>query len=132
MTTDEYENNVLARASTSTHVVNAGLMHGAMGIAGEAGEVMEIVKKGIFYGKPIDTDKVKLELGDVLWYLTLAAKSVGATLNEIMMLNDAKLAARFGGTKFDAAKAINKDEAKEAKQMPLFNDLRDDPTLRLK
>ena len=132
MTTNEYENNVLARASTTTHVVNAGLMHGAMGIAGEAGEVMEIVKKGIFYGKPIDTDKVKLELGDVLWYLTLAAKSVGSTLSEIMMLNDAKLAARFGGTKFDAEKAINKDEAKESKQMPLFNDLRDNPELRLK
>lgn len=130
MTTNDYENNVVARASTATHTVNAGLMHGAMGIAGEAGEVMEIVKKGIFYGKPIDTDKVKLELGDVLWYLTLAAKSVGSSLDEIMTLNDAKLQARFGGTKFDAEKAINKDEKKEAKQLPLFTDVRD--TLGLK
>jgi len=114
MTTNDYENNVLARASASMHVVNPGLLHGAMGICGEAGEVMEIAKKAMFYGKPVDTDKLKLELGDVLWYLTLVTKSIGSSLTEIMELNDKKLAARFGGTKFDAEKAINKDEAKEA------------------
>jgi hypothetical protein len=125
MITSDYENNVLARASNTVHPVSPLLMHGAMGIAGEAGEVMEIVKKAIFYGKEVDVNKVKLELGDVLWYLTLAAKSVGSSLDEIMTLNDQKLAARFGGTQFDAAKAIHKDEAKEAKQLPLFVDVQD-------
>lgn len=120
MTVHEYANNVLARASLSMHTVNPGLMHGAMGLNEEAGEVLAIVRKAIFYGKPVDVDKIKLELGDTLWFLTLAAKSVGSSLDELMILNDAKLAARYGGTKFDADKAINKDEQKEAAQLSLI------------
>jgi NTP pyrophosphatase (non-canonical NTP hydrolase) len=120
MITSKYENNVMARASSEVHPVNPGLMHGAMGLNEEAGEVLAIVRKAVFYGKPLDTDKIKLELGDTLWFLTLAAKSVGSSLDELMVLNDAKLAARYGGTKFDADKAINKDEVKEAAQLSLI------------
>lgn len=130
MTTDEYEDNVIARASGDTTKVDPLLVHGAMGLCEEAGEVSSYIRKAMFYGKHIDKQKLLLELGDAMWFLTLTTMALGSSIKEIMELNDAKLQARFGGTKFDAEKAINKDEKKEAKQLPLFNDLRD--TLGLK
>ena len=45
----------------------------AMGIAGEAGEIVEHVKKGIFHKHGIDREKLAKELGDLQWYLAALA-----------------------------------------------------------
>ncbi len=69
-----------------------------LGIAGEAGEVVEKWKKIIAYkdGKISDEDRqeIKKELGDVLWYIALFADSLGLTLEEVAALNLEKLASR--------------------------------------
>ena len=65
------------------------------GLVGEAGEVAELVKKGIFHQQGIDPQKMKKELGDVLWYLSALAKQFGFTLEEIMEHNIEKLIARY-------------------------------------
>lgn len=67
----------------------------ATGLAGEAGEVSELIKKGIFHQQGIDRVKMKKELGDVLWYLSGLAGQFGFTLEEIMEHNIEKLKARF-------------------------------------
>ncbi len=67
----------------------------AIGLAGEAGEVADLIKKGIYHQQGIDKDKIKKELGDVLWYLSGLAKQMGFTLEEVMEQNINKLKARF-------------------------------------
>ncbi len=67
----------------------------ALGIAGEAGECADIIKKHLFHKHPLDKEKVVKELGDVLWYVSQLAADVGATLDEVAEKNIAKLKARY-------------------------------------
>lgn len=71
------------------------LLNGALGLTGEAGEVADMVKKHIMQGHSLDTEKIAGELGDVLWYVAEAATAIGHTLEDIMLLNIAKLAKRY-------------------------------------
>jgi NTP pyrophosphatase (non-canonical NTP hydrolase) len=67
----------------------------ALGLTGEAGEVAELVKKGVFHRHGIDRDKLAKELGDVLWYVAGLCTRAGLTLEEVMALNIEKLKARY-------------------------------------
>jgi len=67
----------------------------ALGLAGEAGEVADLIKKGIYHERGLDHDKLKKELGDVLWYVAALSRDLGFTLSEIMTTNIEKLKARF-------------------------------------
>ena len=70
----------------------------ALGIAGEAGEIIEKWKKIIAYkdGKIIDEDLAELakELGDIIWYVAVMANSLGLSLNDIVQANLKKLSDR--------------------------------------
>jgi NTP pyrophosphatase (non-canonical NTP hydrolase) len=68
----------------------------ALGVGGEAGEVMEIIKKGTRPGKEIDVVHLKEEIGDVLWYLAVLADSLHLDLGEIANENIEKLQKRYG------------------------------------
>lgn len=65
----------------------------SVGLGGEAGEVQELLKKHVRDGREIETD-LRLELGDVLHYLTRIASQFGMTLDEIMLANRNKIEAR--------------------------------------
>lgn len=67
----------------------------ALGVGGEAGEVMEIIKKGTRPGKEIDVEHLKEEIGDVLWYLAVLADTLDLDLEEIALNNIEKLAKRY-------------------------------------
>lgn len=67
----------------------------ALGLAGEAGEVADLVKKGIYHQQGLEHEKLKKELGDVLWYISALADQLDMTLSEIMQANIEKLQARF-------------------------------------
>lgn len=71
------------------------LVHMAMGIAGEAGEVLELVKKIYAYGKPIDRESIIKELGDLEFYLTGFRAVLGLSRNEILYANMEKLKRRY-------------------------------------
>lgn len=83
----------------------------ALGLCGEAGEVVELVKKFIGHGVPFELDKLKKELGDVLWYLARLADEHGIALQDVADANVAKLRARYpngmtqGGGKRDGEAA---------------------------
>lgn len=70
----------------------------ALGLAGEVGEVVELIKKDRFQSQPLDRDKLCLELGDVLWYLTNMAAGFGLTLEQIANANRDKLRKRYPTT----------------------------------
>lgn len=79
---------------------------GAMGLAGETGEFVDLAKKHLFHGKVLDRESMLKELGDVRWYLEYLLITMGVTLPEIEEMNVKKLRARYPeGFSFDAANA---------------------------
>ncbi len=67
----------------------------ALGVAGEAGEIADMVKKELGHGHPRDREKMAKEIGDVLWYLAAVADEYDYSLSEIATMNIAKLKARY-------------------------------------
>jgi NTP pyrophosphatase (non-canonical NTP hydrolase) len=70
-------------------------LNAALGIAGEAGEIVEHIKKERFHGKELSREDLKLELGDLLYYVATLARIEGFTLSEVAAANVAKLRARY-------------------------------------
>lgn len=70
-----------------------------IGLGGEAGEVLEPIKKLLRQNKPVNLDELKLELGDVLYYLTRIGEYFGMTLQEILDANVVKLSERHPARK---------------------------------
>jgi NTP pyrophosphatase (non-canonical NTP hydrolase) len=71
------------------------LVWNGLGLAGEAGEVAELLKKAVFHRHTLDLDKVKKELGDVLWYAAALCTTLDLSLSEVMALNVEKLRLRY-------------------------------------
>lgn len=67
----------------------------ALGLAGEAGEVVDLLKKHWGHNKPLDRNDLRLELGDVLWYVVALARQFGFTLEEVADASNQKLLARY-------------------------------------
>lgn len=67
----------------------------SMGLTGEAGEATDLLKKSFFHGAPLDAEKLKKELGDVLYYISALGYEFGWSLEEIAEGNNAKLQARY-------------------------------------
>ena len=67
----------------------------ALGLAGEAGEVANDVKKGVFHQHGLDLEKLKNEIGDTLWYAAALCTTLGLDLSEIMQANIKKLEMRY-------------------------------------
>lgn len=96
MTFDEYQKLALTTAVTA-YPDNPDMQNSiwVMGIAGEAGEVVEKWKKAMAYrgGKfsPDEFEDFKKEFADVIWYIAVLADSLGLSLDELMQANVAKL-----------------------------------------
>ena len=84
------------------------LRNAAYGLNGEAGEVIDLLKKHEFQGHELDREKLIDELGDVQWYIALAATAMGKTLEDIMQHNVDKLKKRYPEG-FDKNRSINRD-----------------------
>lgn len=67
----------------------------ALGLAGEAGEVADTVKKHIGHGHKMDIDALEYELGDVLWYVAVMARLYNLDLNDVAARNIFKLKTRY-------------------------------------
>lgn len=90
------------------------LLHAAMGLCTEAGEFMDMMKKHILYGKPLDEVNLKEELGDKLWYTALALDELKSTFELVFDVNIAKLRARYPNN-FTEHDALNRDLDAERK-----------------
>ena len=82
-----------------------------IGLAGETGELVNYLKKGMFHGHPVRKEDIKEELGDILWYLSIIATAFKLDLSEIMQHNIDKLAKRYpdGFSKEDSLLRKDKD-----------------------
>jgi len=89
------------------------LMTGAIGINAEGGEIMEIVKKMVFQGKPWNEETrhhLKRELGDVMWYVMQCVIALETSMDEIIAMNVDKLEKRYPGGEFDPYYSENRQE----------------------
>ena len=89
------------------------LMTGAIGISAEGGEFMEIVKKCVFQGKPMDEATqfhAMRELGDIMWYWMQGCMALNIDPNEVIQMNIDKLKARYPGGDFDAHYSENRKD----------------------
>lgn len=66
-----------------------------LGLAGEVGELLDMLKKSWGHGHPLAPDKVKKELGDIDWYRTVLADFFGFSADEVARANVEKLRARY-------------------------------------
>ncbi len=85
------------------------LINGVMGLCGEAGEAIDIVKKHLAQGHELDRDKLIKELGDVAWYLAETAWALDVPLEEVLQRNIEKLRARYPEG-FDSERSQNRKE----------------------
>lgn len=80
----------------------------ALGVAGEAGEVADLVKKAFGHGHPLDFEKLAEELGDVLFYVAALADAAGASLSDVANFNVEKLRRRYPDG-FSTERSLNRE-----------------------
>jgi NTP pyrophosphatase (non-canonical NTP hydrolase) len=115
LTANDYQRAAMRTASGMNYEGHNGqglLLNAVMGLNGEAGEVIDLVKKSLFQGHVLDTKHMVEELGDVAWYLAVCCEALGVTLEDVMAANIEKLKARYPEG-FDKARSINREETKE-------------------
>lgn len=76
------------------------LWHGATGIVGEAGELVDAIKKHVIYNKPLDRENVIEELGDLEFYMAQVRHNLNITREECLEQNIKKLSVRYEGLKY--------------------------------
>lgn len=84
---------------------NAHLLHMAVGISGEAGELLDAVKKAAIYNKPIDRENVIEELGDLEFYMEGLRQGLNIAREETIEGNINKLGKRYEGFKYSDSAA---------------------------
>lgn len=87
----------------------ADRLEAVIGLAGEAGEVLDLVKKECFYGQQIDTTKLTQELGDVFHYFCRVLYLNHISINSVIQTHEQKLNARFPNGYSDAAAIARAD-----------------------
>ena len=84
------------------------LLHASLGMASEAGEMADMLKRHTFYGTRVDRINALEEVGDCLWYQALAIRELNSSFADVMAANIAKLQFRYGD-QFDSVAAVVRD-----------------------
>ena len=95
---------------TALTAQQARLLDWTTGLGGETGEVQELIKHHIYSGEVLDKMELAKEMGDVLWYLTALAETIGIQLNDVAELNAAKLAHRYHNKGFTIDASQNRHD----------------------
>lgn len=102
----------------------ARLLDWTVGLAGEAGEVSELIKHHVYSDEELDKMKVAKELGDVMWYITALADTCGIKIEDILALNMAKLQHRHG-CKFSTEASKDRHAREEVfEETPIYKTIR--------
>jgi len=113
MTPNEYQRNAMRTASgINTSCPENLLLQGVMGMSGESGEALDIVKKVMFQGHELNEatkEHLIRELGDVLWYVATTAEALNVPLETVMQTNIDKLRARYPMA-FDSERSQHREE----------------------
>ena len=108
MTINEYQK--LAMRTLNPNLSDKDiLINGVMGLCGESGEAIDIVKRHLAQGHDLDKEHLAKELGDIAWYLAETATVLGYTLEDILQMNIDKLKRRYPDG-FDTERSLHRLE----------------------
>ena len=108
MTINEYQQLALRTLNPELDKKDV-LINGVMGLCGESGEAIDIVKKWLAQGHELDREKLAKELGDIAWYLAETAAAIDLPLENVFQANIDKLKKRYPEG-FSAEKSVNRVE----------------------
>ena len=109
MNINEYQREAL-RTINPDLTPSQQLENGLIGLVAEGGEALDVLKKHLFQGHIMDSTHIASELGDVFWYLAVAAWALGYDLDAIAEMNIRKLRLRYPGEGFDVDRSVNRSE----------------------
>ncbi len=104
MNFNEYQKLALRTANKDKDLI----LNAALGLAGESGEVADLIKKHLFQGHELNKEKIIDELGDILWYIAIMAEGLGVEMEVIPTHNIDKLRKRYPNG-FEAERSINRE-----------------------
>ena len=107
MTVNEYQKLAMVSLNPSLDKKDI-LINSVMGLCGESGEAIDLVKKHLFQGHTLEKEKLAKELGDIAWYLAEAATALDMDLECIFSANIEKLKQRYPEG-FDAQRSIHRE-----------------------
>jgi NTP pyrophosphatase (non-canonical NTP hydrolase) len=92
--------------------IQKALTHAAFGLSTESGEIVDTIKKNIFYGQPLDIDNIREEIGDLMWYVAILSRHLEIDIPEVLEENINKLKKRYpkGFTEEHAKERLDKKE----------------------
>ena len=108
MTVNEYQRLAMTTLNPELSEKDV-LINGVMGLCGESGEAIDIVKKWLAQGHELDREHLAKELGDIAWYLAETATALGLSLEDIFEANIEKLKKRFPEG-FDSERSVHREE----------------------
>ena len=108
MTINEYQQLAMVTLNKDLDEKDV-LINGVMGLCGESGEAIDLVKKWLSQGHELDRDKLIGEIGDVAWYIAEIATALGVTLEDVLERNIDKLKRRYPEG-FDYARSVNRED----------------------
>lgn len=114
MNANEYQQEAARTLIDNPHIPTSDemmILWGVMGLAGEAGEVTELAKKGIMHRHGLDRRKMLDELGDCLWYIAALCTRLNVPIETVMQRNLDKLRLRYpnGFTPEDSKRRVDVD-----------------------
>lgn len=108
LTANEYQQLALRTFNGTHYGSQSGIINGIMGLCGESGECIDILKKHLFQGHDLDKEHLKEELGDVAWYLAVSSHCLGFDLETVLQDNIRKLKKRYPDG-FAADRSVNRE-----------------------
>jgi len=107
----KYDEMVLALVKPGDDIIasltpeKAHVLHMAVGISGESGELLDAIKKHVIYNKELDRENVIEELGDIEFYMEGLRQGLNIRREEVLSHNIAKLGARYADMRYTDAAA---------------------------
>ena len=108
MTVNEYQKLAMTTLNPALDKKDV-LINGVMGLCGESGEAIDLVKKWLAQGHELDKEKLAKELGDIAWYLAETATALDLNLEDVFQANIDKLKKRYPQG-FDTDRSIHREE----------------------
>ena len=108
MTVNEYQKLAMTTLNPALDKKDV-LINGVMGLCGESGEAIDLVKKWLAQGHELDKEKLAKELGDIAWYLAETATALDLNLEDVLQANINKLKKRYPQG-FDTDRSIHREE----------------------
>ena len=108
MTVNEYQKLAMTTLNPELNKKDV-LINGVMGLCGESGEAIDIVKKWLAQGHELDKQKLAKELGDIAWYLAETATALDMDLEEVFAANIEKLKKRYPEG-FNTQRSIHRED----------------------